>query len=150
MVMEYISGTDLETILDNEKKLSIPASLRYFKQILSALDFAHKLKVIHRDIRPSNILIDEKNNIKITEKGGKAVGLMQVRAEDEVVMITNSGKLIRTLAGNISLHGRNTQGVRLMDVEGEAKIVSIGRVAEREQVANFQIMNDKDNLGRLK
>ncbi len=71
-------------------------------------------------------------SIKITEKGGKAVGLMQVNDEDEVVMITGSGKLIRTLAGNISLHGRNTQGVKLMDVEGDDKIVSIGRVAEKD------------------
>ncbi len=71
-------------------------------------------------------------SIKITEKGGKAVGLMQVRDEDEVVMITSSGKLIRTLAGNISLHGRNTQGVKLMDVEGDDKIVSIGKVAEKD------------------
>jgi len=71
-------------------------------------------------------------SIKTTEKSGKAVGLMQVRDEDEVVMITSSGKLIRTLAGRISLHGRNTQGVRLMDVEGDDKIVSIGRVAERD------------------
>jgi DNA gyrase subunit A len=71
-------------------------------------------------------------SIKITEKGGKAVGLMQVRDEDEVVMITSSGKLIRTLAGKISLHGRNTQGVTLMDVEGDDKIMSIGRVAERD------------------
>lgn len=71
-------------------------------------------------------------SIKITDKGGKAVGLMQVKDEDEVVMITSSGKLIRTLAGNISLHGRNTQGVKLMDVEGDDKIVSIGRVAERD------------------
>jgi DNA gyrase subunit A len=71
-------------------------------------------------------------SIKIIEKGGKAVGLMQVREEDEVVMITSSGKLIRTLAGNISLHGRNTQGVKLMDVEGDDKIVSIGKVAERD------------------
>jgi DNA gyrase subunit A len=71
-------------------------------------------------------------SIKITDKGGKAVGLMQVRDEDEVVMITSSGKLIRTLAGNISVHGRNTQGVKLMDVEGEDKIVSIGKVAERD------------------
>lgn len=70
--------------------------------------------------------------IKLTEKGGKAVGLMQVRDEDEVVMITSSGKLIRTLAGNISLLGRNTQGVKLMDVEGDDKIVSIGRVAEKD------------------
>ncbi|MEW6068808.1 MAG: DNA gyrase subunit A [Nitrospirota bacterium] len=71
-------------------------------------------------------------SIKITEKGGKAVGLMQVRDEDEVVMITSSGKLIRTLAQNISILGRNTQGVRLMDVEGEAKVVSIGKVVEKE------------------
>jgi DNA gyrase subunit A len=71
-------------------------------------------------------------SIKVTERGGKAVGLIQVRDEDEVVMITSSGKLIRTLAGNISQHGRNTQGVRLMDVEGEDKIVSIGKVVEKD------------------
>lgn len=71
-------------------------------------------------------------SIKTTPKGGKAVGLMQVRDEDEIVMITNSGKLIRTVAGNVSLLGRNTQGVRLMDVEAEDRIVSIGRVAEKD------------------
>ena len=71
-------------------------------------------------------------SIKLTEKGGTAVGLMQVRDEDEVVMITTSGKIIRTLAGNISLHGRNTQGVKLMDVENENKIVSIGKVVEKD------------------
>lgn len=71
-------------------------------------------------------------SIKTTPKGGKAVGLMQVRDEDEIVMITNSGKLIRTVAGNVSLLGRNTQGVKLMDVETEDRIVSIGRVAEKD------------------
>jgi serine/threonine-protein kinase len=69
MVMEYIKGTDIETLIDAEEKLSVKTSLHYFKQILSALEFAHKHKVIHRDIRPSNILIDEKNNIKITDFG---------------------------------------------------------------------------------
>jgi DNA gyrase subunit A len=49
-------------------------------------------------------------SIKLTEKGGKVVGLLQVRDEDEVVMITGAGKLIRTTAENISVHGRNTQG----------------------------------------
>jgi len=71
-------------------------------------------------------------SIKITPKSGKAVGLMQVRDEDEVVMITNSGKLIRTIAESISIHGRNTQGVRLMDVEAEDRIVGMGRVAEKD------------------
>jgi DNA gyrase subunit A len=47
-------------------------------------------------------------------------------------MIANTGKIIRTVAGNISIHGRNTQGVKLMDVEAEDRIVSIGRVAEKD------------------
>ena len=71
-------------------------------------------------------------SIKLTEKGGKAVGLIQVRDEDEVVMIANTGKLIRTVAGNISIHGRNTQGVKLMDLDPEDRIVSMGRVAEKD------------------
>lgn len=71
-------------------------------------------------------------SIKITEKGGKAVGLMNVRDEDELVMITSSGKLIRTMAGSVSILGRNTQGVKLMDVEADDKIVSIGKVAEKD------------------
>ncbi|HSB31717.1 MAG TPA: DNA gyrase subunit A, partial [Candidatus Sulfobium mesophilum] len=70
-------------------------------------------------------------SIKLTEKGGKVVGLLQVREEDEVVMITSSGKLIRTTAENISIHGRNTQGVKLMDT-AEDKIASIAKVVEKD------------------
>jgi len=69
MVMEYIQGTDLESLIDDKTKLDQKPALRYFRQILSALDFAHKHRVIHRDIRPSNILIDENDNIKITDFG---------------------------------------------------------------------------------
>jgi len=72
-------------------------------------------------------------SIKITEKGGDAVGLLQVREEDEIIMITSSGMLIRTEVSKISEQGRNTQGVRLMNVEGDDKIVSIGRVADKDQ-----------------
>jgi DNA gyrase subunit A len=71
-------------------------------------------------------------SIKPTEKGGKAVGLLQVRNEDEIMMITNSGKLIRTTAENISLQGRNTQGVKVMDVDEGDKIVSLGKVVEKD------------------
>jgi DNA gyrase subunit A len=71
-------------------------------------------------------------SIKVTQKGGDAVGLLQVRDEDEIMLITKTGKLIRTRAENISVIGRNTQGVKLMDVEEENRIVSIGKVAEKE------------------
>jgi DNA gyrase subunit A len=69
-------------------------------------------------------------SIKVIDRGGMAVGLIQVRDEDEIVMITNSGKLIRTKADNISLQGRNTQGVKLMDVDADDKIVSICKVVQ--------------------
>jgi DNA gyrase subunit A len=71
-------------------------------------------------------------SIKLTEKGGKVVGLLQVRDEDEVVMITSAGKIIRTTAQNISIHGRNTQGVKLMETAEEDKIVSIAKVVEKD------------------
>jgi DNA gyrase subunit A len=70
-------------------------------------------------------------SIKLTEKGGKVAGLLQVKDEDEVVMITSAGKLIRTTAENISVHGRNTQGVKLMDT-ADGRIVSIAKVVEKD------------------
>lgn len=69
MVMEYIEGTDLETVLDDNDKLDLQTSLKYFKQLLSALDFAHQHRVIHRDVRPSNILLNEADEIKVTDFG---------------------------------------------------------------------------------
>jgi DNA gyrase subunit A len=71
-------------------------------------------------------------SIKTAGKGGKAVGLLRVLDEDEVVIMSNAGKLIRTRAENISLMGRNTQGVRVMDVNSTDRVVSIGRVAEKD------------------
>ncbi len=69
MVMEYIEGTDLEKLIDQQQSLSIKQSLNYIRQILSALEFAHRHGVIHRDIRPSNILINQDNEVKITDFG---------------------------------------------------------------------------------
>ncbi len=69
MVMEYVKGTDLEKVLDERNRLSVQGALYYLRQLLSALAFAHQNQVIHRDIRPSNILIDEKNNIKVADFG---------------------------------------------------------------------------------
>jgi serine/threonine-protein kinase len=69
MVMEYIEGTDLEKILDLSSSLQIKTALRYFKQILSALAFAHQKSVIHRDIRPSNVLINLDDDVKVADFG---------------------------------------------------------------------------------
>ncbi|MEN8154776.1 MAG: serine/threonine-protein kinase [Acidobacteriota bacterium] len=73
MVMEYVNGSDLEKTIDSQDSLSVQTSLVYFKQILSALEYAHKNMVLHRDIRPSNILINEDNIIKITDFGTSTI-----------------------------------------------------------------------------
>ncbi len=71
--------------------------------------------------------------IKITEKNGRVVGMAQVSAEDEIILITTNGKVIRIRAKDISVQGRNTQGVRLFDIEEGTKVVSFAKVAEREE-----------------
>ncbi len=71
--------------------------------------------------------------IKITEKNGRVIGMAQVSAEDEIILITSNGKVLRIRAKDISVQGRNTQGVRLFDIEEGDKVVSFAKVAEREE-----------------
>ena len=68
--------------------------------------------------------------IRTSARNGEVVGVAQVMDDDEVMMITNGGKVLRCRVGTISTMGRATQGVRIMDrAEGEA-IVSMARLAE--------------------
>ena len=64
-------------------------------------------------------------NLEITDKNGHVVGIAQVQEEEELLVITEQGKILRTPANDIRTIGRATQGVRLMDLEGEDKIVSV-------------------------
>jgi DNA gyrase subunit A len=70
--------------------------------------------------------------IKITAKNGKVVGVLQVTNDDEIIIIASSGKVIRTKAKSISLIGRATQGVRLIDLAEDDKVVSVARVVEKD------------------
>ena len=73
--------------------------------------------------------------IKATDRNGGVVGAVQVRDEDNLMVITNMGMLIRMPARDISVIGRNTQGVRLIDIsQAEEKVVGIALVAEAEAV----------------
>jgi DNA gyrase subunit A len=70
--------------------------------------------------------------IKTTERNGKVAGAVQVRERDEVMLVTSAGTLIRTPADQISMIGRNTQGVKLIAVGEGDRVVSVTRIAERE------------------
>jgi len=73
--------------------------------------------------------------IKTTERNGSVVGILQVSDDDEIMLITSGGKVLRTRADHVPMIGRNTQGVRLMDAAGGDRVVSIARLAESESVA---------------
>lgn len=72
MVMEYVKGKTLEKILEKEKLLDCERALDFVKQIAQGIDHAHKNKIIHRDLRPSNIMISEDGTAKITDFGTSA------------------------------------------------------------------------------
>lgn len=73
-------------------------------------------------------------DIKTTERNGKVVGLLQVKEADEVMLVTNGGMLIRMRVKEISVIGRNTQGVRLIALENEQeKVMAISKLPESDE-----------------
>jgi DNA gyrase subunit A len=59
------------------------------------------------------------------------IGTLAVHDGDEILMVTTSGKIQRIRAGDISVIGRNTQGVRIMKLDDEDLVVSIARIPEQ-------------------
>jgi DNA gyrase subunit A len=68
--------------------------------------------------------------IKTSERNGKAVGSVQVVDEDDIMLITNGGKIIRMSMATVRIIGRNTQGVRLINLDKNEKVVGMDKVAE--------------------
>ncbi|WP_241152361.1 Stk1 family PASTA domain-containing Ser/Thr kinase [Vaginisenegalia massiliensis] len=69
IVMEYVKGTDLKTYIKENAPLNLELVVSIMSQILSAIEVAHRHRIIHRDIKPQNILITDKNEVKITDFG---------------------------------------------------------------------------------
>jgi len=73
--------------------------------------------------------------VKTKEKNGLVVGALSVTDKDEVMIITAAGKMIRSPVSDISVIGRNTQGVRVINLDGKDKVVAIAKVAEEAEEA---------------
>jgi DNA gyrase subunit A len=69
--------------------------------------------------------------LKVTKRIGPVMGLLQVNEDDEVMLVTDGGKILRLAVKGIRLIGRATQGVKLMDTEAEEHVVGVAKVAER-------------------
>ena len=71
--------------------------------------------------------------LKVTEKTGAVLGVAQVSDEDDVMLVTDGGKIIRMPVGEIRISARNTQGVRLIGMEENERVASLARLAEKEE-----------------
>ncbi len=87
--------------------------------------------------------------IQTSERNGQVVGAVQVFEGDELMLISNLGTLVRTKIAEVSMQGRNTQGVRLINLRGEEQLISVERIAEQEDEAGIVddavvVANDQD------
>ncbi|OGP49213.1 MAG: DNA gyrase subunit A [Deltaproteobacteria bacterium RBG_13_51_10] len=71
--------------------------------------------------------------IKTSPRNGNLVGVQQITEQDDVMLITEKGKIIRLRGEEISVIGRNTQGVKLIELEPGERVMAVTRLAEREE-----------------
>jgi DNA gyrase subunit A len=81
-------------------------------------------------------------SIKVSERNGKVVGAVQVEENDEIMMITDNGTLVRTRVNEVSIIGRNTQGVRLIRTAEDEHVVALQRIDEIEDADEEFIEGD--------
>jgi DNA gyrase subunit A len=75
-------------------------------------------------------------NIQTSDRNGKVVGIAYVHDDDELMLISQQGKILRMVSRDVRAIGRATQGVRLIGVEEGDQVVSVARLAEREEEEN--------------
>ena len=69
IIMEYFPGENLQAIVDRDKKVPFPRIVNILRQTADALAHAHAIGVIHRDVKPSNILVNQQGEVKVLDLG---------------------------------------------------------------------------------
>ncbi|WP_224983985.1 DNA gyrase subunit A [Geomonas agri] len=87
--------------------------------------------------------------IKTTERNGNVVDIKQVVDDNDLMLITDQGKILRVSVAGFSIIGRNTQGVRLMVKEENERVVAVARLAEKEDQEENEEENDIDEIVEL-
>jgi eukaryotic-like serine/threonine-protein kinase len=123
LVMEYIQGDDLKYHLDKGIRYSLEQSLKMIRDLLSALDYAHKQGIVHRDIKPANLLIEPGGRVKLTDFG--------------VARIQDSGEATRTQGSMVgTLKYMSPEQVQGQKIDSRADLFSVG-------VVLYQLLTDK-------
>jgi serine/threonine-protein kinase len=108
IAMAYVNGPTLEKILASEEPLSGAKMLRILRQAAAALDYAHARGIVHRDVKPANIMTDEDGSVKITDFGIAKITEGQHSTETKTVAGTPNYMSPEQVQG-LAVDGRSDQ-----------------------------------------
>ncbi len=115
LVMEFIQGEDLKHHLDAGKRFSLEQSLAMMRELLSALEYAHRQSIVHRDVKPANLLIEADGRVKLTDFG--------------VARIQDSGEVTRTQGSMVgTLKYMSPEQVQGQPIDARADLFAVGIV----------------------
>ncbi len=146
MVTHYVEGDSLLRLLERQSVVELPQALAWAREILDALEYAHAAGIVHRDIKPGNILIDQRGRVQLLDFGiarlveddsltqtGHAVGTLAYMAPEQVLGETVDGRadlyafaivFCQMLAGRRPWRSTTAAGVVREIVDGPAPEVA--------------------------
>ena len=153
IAMEYVAGRSLKTVVREQGALDPAAAIDIVTQILRAARFAHKRGVIHRDLKPHNVILDEEGRARVTDFGiakagasdmtltGSIMGTAQYLSPEQAQGHTVSGRsdlyavgiiLYELLTGSVPFDGETAVAIAFKQVSAEpraAQRAAAGRTA---------------------
>jgi serine/threonine-protein kinase len=85
IAMEYIEGRTLKDLIVTRGPSPIPIAIDYTRQVLSALRFAHRNEIVHRDIKPHNVIVDSEGRVKVADFGIARAGTSQMTEAGSII-----------------------------------------------------------------
>ena len=115
LVMEFVQGKDLKHFLDRGERFNLQQAAQIMNDLLAALDYAHRQNIVHRDVKPANLLIEASGRVKLTDFG--------------VARIQDSGEATRTRGTMVgTLKYMSPEQVLGLPVDSRSDLFSAGVV----------------------